>query len=189
MIDRRTLLGALVGFALAKAPLARAQAKPAAPKPVAPRPDAALANALEKSPYVYISPLLADGAESTCHGEVWFGFLDGEVVIITSAKSWKARSIDRGFKRARIWVGDFGRWKQVVGRNERFREAPKYTARAEKFSDAAVVDELLALYEKKYPEEIANWRGPMREGVKDGSRVLIRYTPEPDAGRAGADRT
>lgn len=184
MIDRRTLLGALVGFALAPVSLARAQTKPAAPAQ-----GAALASALERSPYVYISPLLADGAESTCHGEVWFGFLDGEVVIITSAKSWKARSIDRGLVRARIWVGDHGRWKQVVGRNERFRDAPKYTARARKFSDAAVVDELLALYEKKYPKEIADWRGPMREGVKDGSRVLIRYTPEPDAGRAGADRT
>ena len=184
MIDRRTLLGALVGLLLSPAARVRAQTQPAAP-----RPDAALASALERSPFIYVSPLLADGKESRCHGEVWFGWIDGGALVITSSSSWKARSLARGHTRVRLWVGDYGRWKQIVGRNEAFRAGPTSVARAEKLKDPALVDRLLALYEKKYPKEIANWRGPMREGVKDGSRVLIRYTPEPEAGRAGAART
>ncbi len=44
--------------------------------------------ALESSPLVYISPLLADGKESRCHGEVWFFFDGGDVVIATSKDSW-----------------------------------------------------------------------------------------------------
>ena len=32
---------------------------------------------LERSAFVYVSPLKSDGAESRCHGEVWYGWLDG----------------------------------------------------------------------------------------------------------------
>ena len=34
---------------------------------------------LERSAFVYVSPLKSDGAESRCHGEVWYGWLDGRV--------------------------------------------------------------------------------------------------------------
>ena len=185
MIDRRTLLEALVGIALAPVALARAQTPPARTAL-----DPALERALATSPYVYVSPLRSDGAESTCHGEAWFGWMDGSVVVITAATSWKARSLARGLSRARLWVGDHGRWKQLMGRNEAFRSGPSCVAHAERIRDATFIDNLLAVYEKKYPAEIANWRGPMREGARDGSRVLIRYVPEvPAAGGAGAART
>ena len=32
-----------------------------------------------------------------------------------------------------------------------------------------------ARYETKYPDEIADWRDEMRNGFRDGSRILIRY--------------
>jgi hypothetical protein len=183
LIDRRTLLEALVGLALAPAALARAQKAPA---PAA--PDPALATAFATSPYIYVCPLLKDGAESTCHGEVWFGWIDGSAVVITASKSWKARSLERGLTRNRLWVGDHGRWKQLRGRNDAFRGAPSCVALAERVSDRSTIDELLAIYDEKYPAEIANWRGPMRAGVKDGSRLMIRYVPEAAAG-GGAART
>ena len=41
-----------------------------------------------------------------------------------------------------------------------------------------MLDRLLANYEKKYPEEMGDWRVPMRSGFADGSRVLIRYRPD-----------
>jgi len=185
LIDRRTLLEALVGIVFAPAALARAQA-PAARTPV----DPALERALASSPYVYVSPLRSDGAESTCHGEVWFGWIDGSVVVITAATSWKTRSLARGLTRVRLWVGDHGRWKQLMGRNEAFRSGPSCVARAALIRDDTFVDNLLAVYEKKYPTEIGGWRGPMRAGARDGRRVLIRYVPEaPAAGGAGAART
>ena len=108
---------------------------------------------------------------------MWFGWIDGAVVINTSKETWKARALERGLDRARIWVGDHGRWKRLVGSSQAFRQAPSFEARAERLKDDATADRLLAIYERKYPAEIAKWRDRMRSGYADGSRILIRYTP------------
>lgn len=175
MIDRRTFLGAAVGTLLWPAARVLGAHHEAGEKPKIAK---GLSEAmLEKTGFVYVSPLKSDGAESTCHGEVWYGWLNGAVVIITSAQTWKARALSQDLSRARIWVGDHGRWKKMFGRNEAFRKAPHFDAIGTAVKDDALLDRLLALYEKKYPDEIANWRDRMRKGYQDGSRVLIRYTP------------
>lgn len=138
--------------------------------------------ALDASGLVYVSPLKSNGEESTCHGEVWFGWIDGAVVLITGSDRWKARSVKAGLDRARIWVGDYGRWKKWIGKNEGFRQAPSFDATATIVKDEPLLEQLLALYEKKYPEEIAEWRDKMRSGFHDGSRVLIRYVPTSASG-------
>ena len=140
-------------------------------------PASSLRSALETAEFAYISPRKSDGGESTCHGEVWYGWLDGAVVIITSTESWKARALARGLDRARIWAGDHGRWKGLIFHNEDFRRAPSFEAKASIVRDATLLDRLLAVYETKYPAEIADWRDRMRGGYADGSRVLIRYAP------------
>lgn len=147
-------------------------------------PRVALEGALEDSPFIYVSPLRSDGAESRCHGEVWFGWLDAAAVIITSSDSWKARSLARGLERARIWVGDYGRARGWIGTDERFRGGPSFEARATRARDDELLERLLALFERKYPEEIGRWRDPMRNGYRDGSRVLIRYTHSNAAARS-----
>ena len=133
---------------------------------------------LESSPFVYISPLHKDGGESTCHSEVWFAWIDGAVVINTAPTTWKSRALAAGRDRARIWVGDHGRVKQMIGKNEAFRSAPHFDAHVESVKgNEALIDRLLAIYAKKYPDEIANWRDKMREGYHSGARLLLRYTP------------
>jgi len=132
---------------------------------------------LDSSPYVYVSPLLSSGKESTCHAEVWFAWLDGSVVMTVGSSGWKARSLAKGLSKARIWVGDHGRWKGLVGKNEEFRKGPTFDAKAEKVTERAVVDRLLARYDEKYPDEIGRWRDKMSQGFEDGSRTVIRYTP------------
>ncbi len=169
MIRRRTFLRATLSLLLWPA---------VAPSRAKGEPPASVAQLLETSPYVYVSPLRSDGSESTCHGEVWYGWLDGDVVLITAADRWKARSLARGLDHARIWVGDHGSWKRAIGRNEAFRDAPSFEARASVARDEPLLDRLLALYATKYPEEIGKWRNRMRQGYADGSRVLIRYRPE-----------
>jgi hypothetical protein len=131
---------------------------------------------LEKSGFVYVSPLLASGAESRCHGEVWFGWLDGGVVLITANDTWKARALARGLDRARLWVGDHGRVGRVLGRDA-FRAAPSFEARARREPSPEVLDRLMAAYRKKYPDEIARWEPRMRAGFASGDRILIRYEP------------
>jgi hypothetical protein len=75
LIDRRTLLEALVGIALAPAALARAQA-PAAGA----RLDPALERALAESPYAHCRCERTAGGR--CHSEVWYGWVDRAVVVI-----------------------------------------------------------------------------------------------------------
>ena len=153
--------------ALSLAPTRAPAASPALPAP---------AKLLEESPFVYISPLGRDGSESTCHAELWYAWLDEAVVVIVATDRWKAKALRRGLDEARIWVGNHGLWKTWYGgRNEAFRDAPSFVAKGEAVEDAALLDRLLARYETKYPEEIADWRDPMRNGFADGSRTLIRY--------------
>jgi hypothetical protein len=159
-IDRRTFLGATVVGLLAPATFARG---------------AELDAALSVSEYAYISPLLASRAESSCHGEVWYAWLDDAVVMITASDRWKARAVRRGLTMARVWVGGHGRWKQLTGTNEAFRAAPHFDASVEASKDPALLERMLTVFETKYPAEIGSWREKMRGGFEDGSRTLLRY--------------
>jgi len=133
---------------------------------------------LERSPFVYISPLLSDGKESRCHAELWYAWIDDSIVVTVARDRWKATALARGLNGARIWVGDHGRWKTMLGgRNEEFLGAPNFFAKAEKVEDRDMIERLLTVYSKKYPDEIAKWRDRMRSGNADGSRILIRYRP------------
>lgn len=132
---------------------------------------------LDESSFVYISPLKRDGGESSCHGELWYAWLEDAVVVIVATDRWKATAIRSGLDRARIWVGDHGLWRTWYGgRNEDFRKAPNFVAKGQAVKDRALLDRLLERYETKYPAEIADWRDKMRSGYADGSRTLIRYT-------------
>ena len=172
-LDRRTFLRASLALlawpAAARAGVSALRADPALPSDTV--------RALEKSPYVYVSPLKGDGTESTCHGEVWYAWLDGAVVVTTATTTWKARSLAGGLDRAKLWVGDYGRWKGLTGRNEKFRAGPTFVARARTVSDPALLDRLLAVFDQKYPDEIGRWRDRMRRGHESGERVLILYEP------------
>ena len=130
---------------------------------------------------MYVSPLRSDGTESRCHAEVWYAWIDGAVVMITSSEGWKARSIGRGLDRARIWVGDYGRVKGQSAGSEPFRKGPRFEAKAAVLKDDALLEKLLSAYEAKYPAEIVKWKPRFREGHASGERVLIRYIPEPAA--------
>ena len=146
---------------------------PAPARPAAPALD--LDSALARGRYVYASPLRVDGVESTCHGRLWFAWLDGSVVVNTGALRWRARSVARGLS-TRIWVGDHGSWEPVG--HEAFRRGPSFDARGGIVRDEALLERMLAVFDAKYAGEIEGWRERIRQGVRDGSRVLIRYTPD-----------
>jgi hypothetical protein len=136
-----------------------------------------LVGALEKSPLVYVSPLKKDGSESRCHGEVWFAWDRDGVVLVTGKDAWKARALARGLERARIWVADYGRirWDEAG----KLAKAPHFQASARIDSDPAAFERVIPIYARKYPDEWASkWEARFKQGIADGSRVLIRYTPE-----------
>ncbi len=130
--------------------------------------------ALESSGFVYISPLLSSGEESRCHGEVWYFFDEGDVVIATASDSWKARAVSKGRDRARIWVGDHGR---VHLADEAFRAGPSFDARVSVAGDRETFDRLLASFGQKYPAGWDKWKPRFESGYGDGSRIVLRYTP------------
>jgi hypothetical protein len=174
MVDwtRRELLGTtLTGAGICL--LGSGARDAAAAGPLAPE----LLSALEKSPFVYISPLAKNGSESRCHGEVWFAWDLDSIVIVTSKDAWKARALARGLDRARIWVADFGRIRWDAA--EKLAAAPRFAARARVDSEPAAFDRVTPIYARKYPDEWASkWEARFKQGMADGSRVLIRYTPQ-----------
>jgi hypothetical protein len=127
---------------------------------------------LGKSPLIYLSPLRSDGSESQCHGEVWFVQDGDELLVVTASDRWKALAVARGLDRARIWVGDFGRWKRAGGR---YKTGPTFLAKARFDADASVAERALESFGARYPEEWNKWEPRFRKGLADGSRVLIRY--------------
>ncbi len=130
--------------------------------------------ALYNSSLVYVSPLRDDGRETTCHGEVWFFYDEGDVVIATATDGWKSRAIKKEWMQARIWVGDFGPVKKSAGK---YRTAPSFGCKASFDKDPASFARLMETFADKYEDEWSKWKPRFESGYKDGSRVLIRYTP------------
>ncbi len=127
--------------------------------------------ALAASQLVYVSPLKKDGAESTCHGEVWFVSDGDDVLVVTDATRWKATSIQKGLGRARLWIGDHGVWTK----SDAFKQSPSFDAAASFESQGHPA--ALEKFGTRYPDGWDKWGPRFKDGLADGSRVLIRYRP------------
>lgn len=167
-LDRRRFLAtataALAGFLLPRG--LRAETKG--------RLSEVVARAAEQSPLVYISPLLTDGTESACHGEVWFIKDGDDLLVVTAPERWRAACLERGLDRARIWVGDYGVSTKSEGK---FREGPTLTATARLERDRVAHARALAMFGAKYASEWSRWGPRFSDGLASGERVMIRYTP------------
>ena len=117
---------------------------------------------LATSHYVYISSTRKDGNLSK-PAEIWFMWHKGSVYVASAPTTWRVRRIKWGRPQAKIWIGK--------------PDGPSFTA------TGAVVDEpetrkvLLETFAKKYVSEWSRWEKSFRSGLDDGSRVLVRYTP------------
>lgn len=128
---------------------------------------------LETSQLVYITPIKSNGEESRCKAEIWFAHHDGAVFVVTPPETWRAEAVGKGLTRARLWVGEFGVWTQADGA---FREAPEFMATASIETQADVHARVLTAMGGKYAETgWGRWGQRFRDGLADGSRVMIRY--------------
>lgn len=128
---------------------------------------------LDKSDLIYLTPFLSDGRESKCHGEVWFVHHKQDIFVVTKSDAWRTEAIRRGLNRAGIWIGEFGAWKRA---KDQYRSAPYLVIEGRIESDAATHEELLSVFGAKYTSEWGSWGPRFRDGLADGSRVLLRYT-------------
>lgn len=127
---------------------------------------------LDKSALIYLSPLLSNGKESTCHAEIWFVHHNAEIFVVTQADAWRAEAVRRGLTRASIWIGEFGPWKKA---KDNYRSAPHLNLEGSLATEAKVHEEVLATYAKKYADEWGSWGPRFQKGLADGSRVMLRY--------------
>lgn len=130
--------------------------------------------ALEASSLVYLTPIKSNGEESSCHAEIWFAFDGSDLFLCTSSDAWRARALANGLNSARLWVGEFGSWTKSAGR---FREAPELMATGTVVSDPAGIEHGLEQLGAKYRVQWAIWGPRFRNGIADGSRVMLRYSP------------
>lgn len=165
MLTRRGILAVGTGL-LAAGWLPRRARGAALPEPTR--------TALEDSDLVYITPLKRDGTESTCHAEVWFAYDGADVFVCTSAKAWRTRAIAQGLNQARLWVGEYGTWTDSDGA---FRQAPELIATGAIETEPAGVEHGLERLGDKYSVQWIVWGPRFRNGLADGSRVMLRYTP------------
>ena len=129
--------------------------------------------ALESSPYVYIATQRKDGSFGT-PAEIWFMYDQGAVWMASPTTAWRVKRIRAGRPQARIAVGK--------------KDGPWFMATGSFVRDPAAYERLYATFAKKYPEGWPKYDARFRDGLKDGSRVLMRYqpvaAPEPTAATA-----
>jgi hypothetical protein len=118
--------------------------------------------ALTTSAYVYIATERKGGGFGT-PAEIWFMWDQGAVWVASPPTTWRAKRIRAGRTAARIAVGS--------------KDGPSFAAKGSFVRDPAVYDKLFTTYARKYPDGWPKYEARFREGLKDGSRVLMRYEP------------
>jgi hypothetical protein len=120
-------------------------------------------SALASSKYVYISSTRKDGKLSK-PAEIWFLYHNGAVYVGTPPTTWRARRIKAGRTQAKIAVGK--------------PDGPSFIATGAIVNEPDVYPVMFETYAKKYPDGWPKFEEKFRSGFKDGSRVLIKYTPK-----------
>lgn len=163
MIDRRQFL--VAGSSLTALSLMPSVATVA-------RAQSSIEEGLQSSDLVYLSPIRSNGALSKCQAEVWFVQDNSDVVVVSRGASWRVQAARQGLTRTRLWIGDVGVWTRNEGQ---YLTLPTIDAEANIESDPKVHARILEIFGNKYRASWLFWRGRFKKGLKNGSRVMLRY--------------
>ena len=125
-----------------------------------------------ESPLIYLSTVKTDGSLSRCQAEVWYVADGTDLFVVTGQDAWRAKAVGKGLTRTQVWVGDVGQWQRANGK---YRSLPGHIAEASLVDDTDVHASALAKFGIKYAAEWGTWGPRFRNGLADGSRVLLRY--------------
>jgi hypothetical protein len=126
------------------------------------------------SDLIYLSPQTSAGNNSRCQAEVWFVELNYDLYIVTRSNAWRARAIDTGLTKTRVWVGDEGEWQASDGA---YLKLPEFMAEGAQITDAQEQARALDEMGDKYRLSWLLWGPRFKNGIADGSRVMLRYRP------------
>jgi hypothetical protein len=118
---------------------------------------------LANSKYIYVATTRKSGALGK-PAEIWFLYHNGAVYVASPPTTWRVRRIKAGRTQARIAVGK--------------PDGPAFMATGAVANEPDVYPVLFATYAKKYGGDWTKYEDKFRTGLKDGSRVLIKYTPK-----------
>lgn len=121
-----------------------------------------LQDALASSTFVYVSSTRKDGTLSR-PAEIWFLWHKGSVYVASAPTTWRVRRIGWGRPAAKIWIGK--------------PDGPSFQATGAVVDEPDVRSVLLETFARKYPDGWKSWEQKFRKELADGSRVLVRYTP------------
>ena len=127
-----------------------------------------------ESHLIYLSPLKSDGSLSRCQAEVWYVQSEEDMYVVTDSSAWRAQAPTRGLTRTQVWVGDVGVWSRSGGK---YKDLPSVTAEAQLVADPVAHARLLERFGTKYSSEWGTWGPRFKNGLADGSRVMLRYSP------------
>ena len=118
--------------------------------------------ALASSTYVYISTERKDHALGK-PAEIWFLYYQGAVWVASPPNTWRVKRIKAGRTKAKIAVGN--------------PDGPSFRATGSLSKDASVHEVMFKTFAEKYKDRWKGYEQRFRDGLKDGSRVLIKYEP------------
>jgi hypothetical protein len=118
---------------------------------------------LQSSKYVYIASQRKTG-DFGRPAEIWFLYHQGAIWVVTAPSSWRVRRIRAGRPEARIAVGK--------------PDGPTFSATGSVVRNREVSDLVFDTFAKKYPDAWPKYERRFRDGIGDGSRVLVKYVPK-----------
>ena len=118
---------------------------------------------LANSKYIYIATTRKNGSLGK-PAEIWFLYHNGAVYVASPPTTWRVRRIKAGRSQAKIAVGK--------------PDGPSFMATGAVVTEPDVNAVLFETYAKKYGGDWTRYENSFRGGLKDGSRVLIKYTPK-----------
>jgi hypothetical protein len=139
--------------------------------------NADLKQKLDAAKYVYIASTRKSGQLGK-PAEIWFMEHDGAVYVGTPPVSYRVKRIKAGRTKAKIWVGKANGPNMRSGSEKDLADLPSFTATGSIVKDPKVEEILLDTYAKKYPEGWSQFSEKFKSGFKDGTRVLVKYTPD-----------
>ena len=122
-----------------------------------------LQKALESGKYIYVASTRKNG-ELSKPAEIWFMLHNGAVWVCSPPTTHRVKRIKAGKTEAKIFVGK--------------PDGPSFKAKGSLVKDPEANKALFETYAKKYGSDWTSYEKKFREGLADGSRVLVRYDPE-----------
>ena len=121
-----------------------------------------LQQTLDSSKYVYIQTERRDGSFSKA-AEIWFMPYQDAVWVVSPATTHRVKRIQAGKTKAKVWIGK--------------SDGPSFDAQGSIVKDPEINKVVLDTFAKKYADSWSSYEKSFRDGLADGSRVLIKYAP------------